>query len=192
LGLLGLLSAAVGAYYLEHQRTINQLRAANEALTRSEAIPRDKEAHQQAVLATVPDAMVIIDSKGIIQNFGAIAERLFGYTEAEVLGENVRILMPEPYRRQHDGYLSRYLTTGEKRIIGIGRVVVAQRKNGSTFPMELAVGEISSNGEHQFVGFIRDLTERQDRERLLNEMQSETHACISAQHHGRDGLCACT
>jgi CHASE3 domain sensor protein len=90
LGILGLLSAAVGAYYLEHQRTITQLRAANEALTRSEAILRDKEVHQQAVLATVPDAMVIIDSKGIIQNFGAIAVRLFGYTEAEVLGKRVR------------------------------------------------------------------------------------------------------
>jgi two-component system sensor kinase FixL len=83
------------------------------------------------------------------------------------------MLMPEPYRQLHDGYLSRYLTTGEKRIIGVGRVVVAQRKDGSTFPMELAVGEISSNGKHQFVGFIRDLTERQERERLLTEVQSE-------------------
>jgi two-component system sensor kinase FixL len=173
LGLLGLLSAAFGTYYREHQRTINQLRAANELLARSQESLRDKEAHLQAILATVPDAMVIIDSKGLIQNFGTIAERLFGYSEAEILGQDVRLLMPEPDRQQHDGYLSRYLATGEERIIGIGRVVVGQRKDGSTFPMELAVGEISSNEKRQFVGFIRDLTARQENERLLNEAQSE-------------------
>jgi two-component system sensor kinase FixL len=170
---LGLLSAAFGTYYLERQRTMNQLRTANEGLTRSQESLRDKEAHLQAILATVPDAMVIIDSKGLIQSFGAVSERLFGYTEGEVLGKNVRLLMPEPYRQQHDGYLSRYLGTGEKRIIGVGRVVVGQRKDGSTFPMELSVGEISSNAKHQFVGFIRDLTARQENERLLNEVQSE-------------------
>ena len=173
LGLLGLLSTAFGAYYLEHQRTISQLRAANEDLLRSQESLRDKEAHLQAILATVPDAMVVIDSKGLIQNFGTIAQRLFGYLEAEVLGQNVSLLMPEPYRRQHDGYLSRYLATGEKRIIGVERVIVGQRKDGSTFPMELAVGEISSNEKHQFVGFIRDLTARQENERQLNEVRSE-------------------
>jgi two-component system sensor kinase FixL len=148
-------------------------RPANKDLTRSQKSLRDKEAHLQAILATVPDAMVVIDSKGLIQSFGAVSERLFGYTEAEVLGKNVRLLMPEPYRQQHDGYLSRYLATREKRIIGVGRVVVGQRKDGSTFPMELAVGEISSNGRHQFVGFIRDLTARQENDRRLDEVQSE-------------------
>lgn len=173
MSLLGLLAAGIGAYYLERQRTINELRAANAELTRSQEGLRDKEAHLQAILSTVPDAMVVIDRKGLIQSFGAVSERLFGYTEAEIMGKNVRLLMPEPYRQQHDGYLSRYLATGEKHIIGIGRVVVGQRKDGSTFPMELAVGEISSNSNRQFVGFIRDLTARQENERLLNEMQSE-------------------
>jgi two-component system, LuxR family, sensor kinase FixL len=173
LALLGLLSAAVGAYHLEHQRTINQLRAANEHLLRSQEGLRDKEAHLQAILRTVPDAMVVIDRRGLIQSFGTVSEQLFGYTEAEVLGRNVRLLMPEPYRQQHDGYLNRYLATGEKRIIGVGRVVVGRRKDGSTFPMELAVGEISSNSKRHFVGFIRDLTARQENERLLDEVQSE-------------------
>lgn len=173
LGLLGVLSAVFGVHYLEHQRTMNRLRTANEDLTRSQESLRDKEAHLQAILATVPDAMVVIDSKGLIQNFGTVAQRLFGYAEAEVLRQNVRLLMPEPYRQQHDDYLSRYLTTGEKRIIGVGRVVVGQRKDGSTFPMELAVGEISSSSKHQFVGFIRDLTARQETQRRLGELQSE-------------------
>jgi len=92
---------------------------------------------------------------------------------AEVIGENVSMLMPEPYRSQHDGYLERSLGTGERRIIGIGRVVVGQRKDGSTFPMERAVGEMRSNDRRYFTGFIRDLTERQKTEARLQELQSE-------------------
>jgi two-component system sensor kinase FixL len=83
------------------------------------------------------------------------------------------MLMPAPYRREHDGYLSRYLHTGERRIIGVGRVVVGQRKDGSTFPMELSVGEVLLEGQRQFIGFVRDLTERQERERRLHEVQAE-------------------
>jgi two-component system sensor kinase FixL len=99
--------------------------------------------------------------------------RQFGYAPEDVVGSNVSLLMPEPYRTQHDGYMARYLTTGERRIIGIGRVVVGQRKDGSTFPMELAVGEMRSGGERYFTGFIRDLTERQRTEARLQELQSE-------------------
>lgn len=173
LGVLGLLSAAIGTFHLQRQRSIRALHAANEELTRSQEELRTKEAHLQAILATVPDGMVVIDGKGLVQSFGAVSEQLFGYTEAEMLGNNVSLLMPEPYRQQHDGYLSRYLATGEKHIIGVGRVVVGRRKDGSTFPMELTVGEVTSNSKHQFVGFIRDLTARQENERLLNEAQSE-------------------
>ena len=83
------------------------------------------------------------------------------------------MLMPAPYRHEHDGYLDHYRTTGERKIIGIGRIVVGQRKDGSTFPMELSVGEVALEGKQQFIGFVRDLTQRQDRERLLHEVQSE-------------------
>ena len=132
-----------------------------------------REAHLQSILDTVPDAMVVIDERGIIQSFSSAAERLFGYTGVEALGRNVSVLMPSPYRESHDGYLERYLRTGERRIIGIGRVVVGERKDGSTFPMELAVGEMRSSNRRFFTGFIRDLTERQKTEARLQELQSE-------------------
>ncbi len=132
-----------------------------------------REAHLQSILDTVPEAMIVIDEQGIVQSFSAAAERLFGYRVAEVAGRNVKMLMPSPYRENHDGYLERYLHTGEKRIIGIGRVVVGERKDGSTFPMELAVGEMRSSNQRFFTGFIRDLTERQKTEARLQELQAE-------------------
>jgi two-component system, LuxR family, sensor kinase FixL len=125
----------------------------------------------RSILETVPDAMIVIDHRGIIQSFSRAAERLFGYLPAEVCGHNVKLLMPSPYREHHDGYLTRYLTTGERRIIGIGRVVVGRRKDGSTFPMELSVGEVNQDGRNLFTGFVRDLTERQQTDRRLQELQ---------------------
>lgn len=132
-----------------------------------------REAHLQSILDTVPDAMVVIDERGIMQSFSTAAERLFGTRSADMIGKNVSILMPSPYREGHDGYLQRYLQTGERRIIGVGRVVVGERKDGSTFPMELAVGEMKTGGGRYFTGFIRDLTERQLTETRLQELQSE-------------------
>jgi two-component system sensor kinase FixL len=132
-----------------------------------------REAHLQSILDTVPDAMVVIDERGIVQSFSSAAVRLFGYSAADVMGKNVSLLMPSPYREAHDGYLTRYLQTGERRIIGIGRIVVGERKDGSTFPMELAVGEMRSSDRRYFTGFIRDLTERQRTEARLQELQSE-------------------
>jgi two-component system sensor kinase FixL len=143
---------------------------------RTIAMTRDalaREAHLQSILDTVPEAMIVIDEHGTMQSFSSAAERLFGYRVAESLGQNVKILMPAPYRESHDGYLERYRRTGERRIIGIGRVVVGQRKDGSTFPMELAVGEMKSGDRRFFTGFIRDLTERQKTEARLQELQSE-------------------
>ncbi|HEU5273833.1 MAG TPA: PAS domain S-box protein [Xanthobacteraceae bacterium] len=139
--------------------------------TRMEFIAR--EAHLESILATVPDAMIVINEQGAIQSFSAAAERLFGYRAGEVIGKNVKMMMPSPYREAHDGYLERYLQTGEKRIIGIGRVVVGERSNGSTFPMELAVGEMRSYDRRFFTGFIRDLSERQKTEQRVHELQSE-------------------
>lgn len=132
-----------------------------------------REAHVQSILDTIPDAMIVIDTKGVIQSFSAAAVRLFGYSAEEAIGKNIKIMMPSPYREQHDGYISRYMNTGERRIIGIGRLVVGERKDGSTFPMELAVGEMKSNNQRFFTGFIRDLSERQKTEARLQELQSE-------------------
>ena len=132
-----------------------------------------REAHLQSILDTVPDAMIVIDEQGIMQSFSTAAERLFGYRAAEMVGRNVKLLMPSPYREGHDGYLERYLRTGEKRIIGVGRVVVGERKGGSTFPMELSIGEMRSGNQRFFTGFVRDLTEGQETEARLQELQSE-------------------
>ena len=126
-----------------------------------------------AILDTVPDAMIVIDERGMMQRFSRAAERMFGYAAEDVIGRNVKMLMPSPYREEHDGYLERYRRTGERRIIGIGRLVVAQRKDGSTFPIELAVGEVRTSGAPLFTGFIRDLTERQENEQRLQELQTE-------------------
>lgn len=131
------------------------------------------EAHLRSILSTVQDAMVVIDANGIILSFSAAAERMFGYSESEVLGENVSMLMPSPDRERHDGYLERYKRTGERRIIGIGRVTTARRRDGSTFPIELSVGEARAGDERIFTGFIRDLTERQLTQRRLQDLQLE-------------------
>lgn len=134
------------------------------------------EARLRSILQTVPDAMIVIDEFGRIESLSATAERLFGYSAAESIGRNISMLMPSPYREQHDAYLKRYLGTGEKHIIGIGRVVSGQRKDGSTFPMHLTVGELRSADRHYFTGFIRDLTDQQITESRLKELQSEvTH-----------------
>jgi two-component system sensor kinase FixL len=108
-----------------------------------------------------------------MESYSSAAERLFGFTAEEAIGQNVSILMPAPYRERHNGYLNQYLKTGERRIIGIGRVVVGRRKDGTTFPMELAVGEVMIEGRRLFTGFIRDLTERQQTLLRLQDLQSE-------------------
>ncbi len=149
------------------------LQAARRAIDRTEAVVRARDAHLRSILDTVPDATVVSSTRGTIVSFNAAAVRQFGYAEEEVIGENLRILMPEPYRHEHDGYMQRYLKTGEKRIIGIDRVVVGRRKDGSTFPMKLAVGEMKSGGERFFTGFIRDLTEREESAARLEQIQAE-------------------
>jgi two-component system sensor kinase FixL len=135
--------------------------------------PLDPEAHLRSILATVPDAMVVIDEAGLILSFSAAAEKMFGYSESDVVGQNVKILMPSPDRERHDQYLINYLTTGQRKIIGIGRVTTALHSDGNTFPIELAVGEAWSGGRRIFTGFIRDLTERQETLLRLQDLQSE-------------------
>jgi two-component system, LuxR family, sensor kinase FixL len=145
---------------------INEEKQIEEALRR-------RESHLRSILDTVPDAMIVIDGAGIIQSFSAAAERMFGYREAEAIGWNLKVLMPEPDRTRHDGYIARHRSTGERRIIGIGRIVTGKRRDGTTFPMHLSVGEMASGGEPYYTGFIRDLTEHQQTQAKLQELQSE-------------------
>ncbi|MCW5772984.1 MAG: PAS domain S-box protein [Rhodospirillaceae bacterium] len=140
---------------------------------RAEADLTEREARLRTILDTAPDAVVVIDERGIIESFSAAATRLFGYAPEEAIGRNVHILMPSPYREEHDSYLERYLATGERRIIGIGRIVVGRRKDGSTFPMELSIGELKLQNRRLFTGFVRDITERQTAEHRLHELQAQ-------------------
>lgn len=160
---IGLIAAGVGALVQRKRRRGEQ---ATNALA-------EREAHLRSIFDTAPEAMIVINIEGIVQSYGASAERMFMWRPTEIIGRNISMLMPEPFRAQHDGYLHRYLQTGEKRIIGIGRIVVGQRKDGSTFPMELAVGEVHSEHGRFFTGFVRDLTDRQESEARLEQLQAE-------------------
>lgn len=161
--ILGVGAAIIGEKRLQSDRT---------ALAYNEQI-RQREAHLQSILDTVPDAMVVIDRAGIIQSFSAAAVRLFRRNAEEVIGMNLSCLMPAPYRDAHDGYISRYLKTGEKRIIGQARVIIGERSDGSTFPLELTVGEARTGDSVFFIGFVRDLTERQASKARLQQLQYE-------------------
>jgi two-component system sensor kinase FixL len=162
--------AAIGSGLAVGGEWLQRSRGAAEARTTE---LRDREAHLRSILETVPDAMIVIDEHGLMQEFSSAAERLFGHAAADMIGRNVSVLMPEPHRAAHDGYIAHYLETGERRIIGIGRVVVGARADGSTFPMELSVGEMRSRDRRFFTGFVRDLTERQRTEARLQELQTE-------------------
>jgi two-component system sensor kinase FixL len=147
-------------------RDITDQKAAEAAVAR-------REHHLRSILATVPDAMIVMDERGTVASFSAAAELLFGYSEAEVVGRNVSMLMPVTDRPAHDGYLTTYLETGIRHVIGSARVATAMRRNGESFPIELAVGEVSVAGERIFTGFVRDLSKRQESERQMEEMQAK-------------------
>jgi len=132
---------------------------------------RESAARLRAVVDTAVDGVILIDSDGIILKFNPACERLFKYEADEVLGRNVRVLMPEPYRSEHDGYLRNFIATGDKKIIGIGREVLGRRKDGTTFPMDLSVGEAKQDGSSIFVGMIHDLSDRKRTEAQLMQAQ---------------------
>ncbi len=142
-------------------------------VAQTEAGPRLDAALLRSIIDTAPDAIVTIDTGGRIGSFSPAAERMFGYRADEVIGHNVNMLMPEPYVSEHDAYVARYLATGEKRIIGIGRTVIARHKSGSIFPMELAVGEVRTGSDHVFTGFIRDISDRVAAQARANKLQHE-------------------
>jgi two-component system sensor kinase FixL len=129
-------------------------------------------AELRALFAAAVDALVVIDERGTILAFGAAAERLFGYAAAEVIGKAVDLLMPEPHRSNHASYMTRYLETGEARIIGIGRELDARRRSGEIFPISLTVGEAQSDGKRRFVGIIRDLTSERSTEKRTRALEA--------------------
>ena len=133
----------------------------------------ESEARTRTILQTAVDAIITIDEAGHIESMNPSAEELFGYKSAEVIGQNVKMLMPEPYRHEHDGYLNNYLTTGQKRIIGIGREVIGLRKDGSTFPMDLAVSEVKLGHRRLFTGIVRDISDRKKTEGQLRFYAAE-------------------
>jgi len=132
-----------------------------------------REAHLRSIIETIPDAMIVIDERGHILAFSAAAEQMFGYAETDLLGENVSALMPSPDRERHDLYLARYLATGNAKIIGIGRVTTARHRDGTTFPIDLHIGEARIGEARVFTGFIRDLTEREQAELRVHDLQTE-------------------
>jgi len=126
-----------------------------------------------ALIDTMPDALIVIDTQSSILFFSRGAERMFGYGEEEVIGENVSMLMPSPDRERHGGYVSHYLATGERRVIGVGRVTTARARDGGTFPVDIALGEFVAEGKTMFAGFIRDLTDSRETEQQLHALQEE-------------------
>jgi len=126
-----------------------------------------------ALIHTAIDGIMVIDEKARVQVYNSACERLFGYGPNEVLGRNVDMLMPEPYHSEHDGYIARYLKTGKPHIIGMGREVVGRRKDGSTFPMYLSVGEGEVGGKRIFVGIVSDISEQRARDKRIQELQGE-------------------
>jgi two-component system sensor kinase FixL len=143
------------------------------ARQQAEAALRDSEARQQAILQTAADGIITIDERGTVESFNPPAERLFGYTATEVIGNNIRILMPSPYREAHDGYLRRYCQTGESHIIGIGREVRGLRRDGTTFPMALAVSEVRLGDRRLFSGIVHNLSARVQAEEALRQAHDE-------------------
>ena len=133
---------------------------------------RDSNARLQSIIDSAVDGIIVIDASGRIESFNHGAERLFGFRGAEVVGRNVNVLMPSPDHEQHDGYLARYLTTGTAKIIGIGREVTGLRKDGTTFPVHLSVGEMTVTGERKFTGILHDLSARVRIEEQLREQST--------------------
>lgn len=175
-----------------HEMDVNFLQAAANVLAgvierkRVEDALRESEARAHAVLDTTVDGIVTIDERGLIESFNAAAERIFGYEAEEVIGRNVHVLMPPPYKEEHDEYIQNYIDTGRRKIIGIGREVVGRRKDGSTFPLDLAVSEVYLDDRRIFTGVVRDITDRRRLEHEILRISEQERRRIGQDLH--DGL----
>lgn len=190
-----LLDADVDQYFVESlfdEQRLDIRLAFAEKMTRNkegqfliEQKLRESEARARSILRTTVDAIITIDERGSIRTFNRAAEKLFQYGASEVIGKNVKVLMPQPYRREHDEYIHNYHKTGHRKIIGIGRDVTGKRKDGSTFPMYLAVSEVNVNGQRLYTGIIRDITEQRRLEQeVLRISEHERHRIGQDLHDG--------
>lgn len=161
-----------------------RLREAHASTQREADIARGRAQHLSAVINTTADGIIVIDARGLIESFNPAAERLFGYREDDVIGKKINMLMPSPYRDEHDGYIDRYLTTGRAAIIGKGREVRGRRRDGSEFPMHLSVGEMTIDGERKFTGVVHDLTERARVNEQLRASEARWRAVIDSAIDG--------
>lgn len=176
------LSVSLLTFVAMHSLVASRARAQDMAENMTHEL-RASEARSRAILHSVLDGIVTINEGGTIESFSPSAERIFGYEAREVVGENVTILMPEPYRSAHDGYLRNYLSTGQRKIIGAGREVTGRRKDGSHFPMDLAVNEVALNGRRMFTGTIRDITERKRAAAVLWETTVLQQAILDSANY---------
>ena len=156
---------------------------------KNERFDLEEEELLKLVIETAPDGLIIINEDGIVRSFSPAAERMFGFKADEIIGENVSALMPSPHAEKHNGFLAQYRSTGKKNIIGIGREVTACKKNGTLFPVELSVGEVTRRGERLFTGFLRDLTTHRISENRITGLQSEL---IQLARHSAMGELATT
>ncbi|HTV76561.1 MAG TPA: PAS domain S-box protein [Candidatus Baltobacteraceae bacterium] len=147
---------------------------------------RDSEERLRAILETAVEGIITIDERGTIESFNPAAEKIFGYASHEAIGQNVKLLMPEPFQHEHDGYLESYRQTGRAKIIGIGREVMGRRKDGAVFPMDLSVSEVRLANRRMFTGFVRDITERKQLEKEIIEISNREQQRIGQDLH--DGL----
>jgi two-component system sensor kinase FixL len=171
-GTLFPLHLSVGEMFIDGQRKFTGMLHDLTSRVQLENQLRASEARWRAIIDSAVDGIIVIDAHGRIEAFNPAAERLFGYAEGEVRGQNVNMLMPSPYHEEHDRYLTRYLATGRAKIIGIGREVPGRRKDGTTFPLHLSVGEITIAGERKFTGILHDLSARVRMEKQLREQAS--------------------
>jgi PAS domain S-box-containing protein len=148
---------------------------------------RPGDGQLQAILDTAIEGIIVIDDRGLIQTFNRAAAKMFGYKASEVIGQNVSMLMPQPFHGEHDRYISNYVQTGRPRIIGIGREVPGLRKDGTTFPIELAVSEVRHNGRRGFTGIFRDISNRKRLEKAILDVSEREQRRIGRDLH--DGLC---
>ncbi len=172
---------------LEENSTHQMQQADRTERRRAQTALRESEARLRAILQTAVEGIITIDDRGIIESFNPAAEGIFGYRAEEIIGRSVNSLMPAPHRNEHDRYIGNYLKTGYAKIIGIGREVVGLRKDGTTFPMDLAVSEVKLEDRRLFTGFVRDITERKRLEKEILEISDLEQRRIGQGLH--DGLC---